>query len=77
MEDMEKVALTALPRDLNALTGSQSPSYRRLYFMVLDGRVPAQQVNGRYFVRRSDLPGIAAMLGMTRSTASTKTSVAA
>lgn len=59
------VALTALPRELTALTGKQAPSYRRLWTLTVDGCLPAEQVNGRYQVRRVDLPGIAALLGLT------------
>ncbi len=61
----ETVALTALPRELTALTGKQAPSYRKLWSLTVDGRLPAEQINGRYQVRRADLPGIAAMLGLS------------
>ena len=65
MNAVELEALTALPRELTALTGTQAPGYRRLWTEVVDGRIPAEQVNGRYQVRRTDLPAIAASLGMT------------
>lgn len=64
MTNQETVALTALPRELATLTGKPSPSYRRLYSLTLDGSLPAEQDNGRWFVRRTDLPAIAAMLGL-------------
>lgn len=64
MTHLEMVALTALPRELVALTGGEVPSYRKLWTMVVDGRLPAEQVNGRYQVRRSDIPEIAAKLGL-------------
>lgn len=59
------VALTALPRELTALTGKQAPSYRKLWSLIVDGRVSANQVNGRYQVPRTDLPAIAVLLGLT------------
>lgn len=59
------VALTALLRELTALTGEQAPSYRKLWTMTVDGRIPADQVNGRYRVRRADLPAIAGLVGLT------------
>ena len=60
----EMMALTALPRELTALTGKQAPSYRKLWSLTVDGRIPADQVNGRYQVRRADLPAIATALGL-------------
>lgn len=59
------IPLTSLSRELNAFTGQPSPSYRRLYGLTLDGRLPAEQVNGRWFVQRSDMPAIAQTLGLT------------
>jgi hypothetical protein len=65
MTDTALVALTALPRELAALTGGDVPSYRKLWTMVVDGRLPALQTNnGRYQVARSDLPNICASLGL-------------
>ena len=60
----EMVALTALPRELAALTGQPVPSYRKLWTMVVDGRLSATQVNGRYQVDRAGLPAICAVLGL-------------
>lgn len=59
------IPLPALSRELTALTGKQSPSYRQLWTLTVDGRIPAEQRNGRYQVMRTDLPGIAASLGLT------------
>ena len=64
MNAVELVALTALPRELKALTGAEAPTYRRLWTLTVDGRIPAEQINGRYQVRRADLPDIASTLGM-------------
>jgi hypothetical protein len=65
MTNPEMLALTALPRELAALTGQEAPSYRKCWTMTVDGRVPAIQVNGRYQVRRIDLPQIAVLVGLT------------
>lgn len=65
MTNQEMVALTALSRELFALTGKQGPGHRKLWQLTVDGRLPAEQVNGRYHVRRADLPAIADMLGLT------------
>lgn len=64
MANPDVLGLAALPRELSALTGKPSPSYRQLYNMTLDGRLPAEQVNGRYQLRRTDLPAIAVSLGL-------------
>lgn len=45
-----RVPLTALSRELAALTGKPAPSYRKLYVAILDGKLPADQVDGRYIV---------------------------
>lgn len=64
MANPDTLGLAALPRELSALTGKPSPSYRQLYNMTLNGRLPAEQVNGRYQPRRADLPAIAISLGL-------------
>ena len=64
MKQNDTVALTSLPRELAELTGAPAPGYRRLYNMAVDARIPVEQVNGRWRVRRTDLPGIAAQIGL-------------
>lgn len=59
------IALPRLASELKKLTGVAGPSYRRLYFMALDGRLTIETINGRHFVRSEDLPEIAAILGLT------------
>ena len=61
---LERFPLTVLNSELAALTGRAGPGYRKLYLKVLDGLIPAERVDGRYFVRRVDLPGIAVTLGL-------------
>jgi hypothetical protein len=65
---MDSILLPHLPRELAEFTGSAPPSYRRIYGLVLDGRVPAEQANGRWSVKREHLPMIAEALGMTAAT---------
>ena len=57
-----KVPLTALSRELAALTGGPVPSYRALWTKIVNGELPAEQVNGRYF---ADPRVIAQKLGLT------------
>ncbi len=65
MKTTERVALTALSGELKALTGVEvAPSYRKLWVMTVDGRLPATLVSGRYQVSRDDLPAICEMLGL-------------
>lgn len=62
---MDWFPLTQLPRELRAsrLMGDGVPGYRRCYNLVLDDRLPGVElVDGRYRVRRSALPEIAAAL---------------
>ena len=61
----ETIALTALPREVATYTGQQAPSYRKLWTMVVDGLLPAEQISGRYRVRRADLPAIVVQLGLS------------
>jgi hypothetical protein len=63
---MKTVPLTQLSRELAALTGKPGPSYRKLYLQILDGRLPAVQINGRYEI---DLDVAAEVLGLTEPAA--------
>jgi hypothetical protein len=68
MPHPDKVPLAQLPRELQHLTGARSPSYRTLYNAVLDAVIPAELINGRWYVDRSHLPAIAIQLGMAALT---------
>ena len=35
-----------------------APSYRELYAMILDGRLPAKRIRGRWYIEREDVIGI-------------------
>jgi hypothetical protein len=65
----DEFALSLLPRELAAYTGRPTPSYRDLYMRVVDGRLPAHQTNGRWFIRRTDLPVIAEATGLASAPA--------
>jgi hypothetical protein len=62
----KQVPLTKLPLELAKLTGKPPLSYRRLYLLVLDGKIPAEQdpVTGRYTV---DVRAAVDALGMTEA----------
>ncbi len=60
-----RVPLTALSRELTARTGKPAPGYRKLWSMIVNGELPAEQLmNGRYEV---DPDVIAEKLGLTTS----------
>ncbi len=40
------------------------PSYRKLNYLMLDGKIRTQVINGRRYVAEPDLPVIARMLGL-------------
>lgn len=63
------INLAQLPRELARLTGGNPPAYRDLYQRVLNGQIPAESVNGRWYVAAADLPSIAAALGLTAENA--------
>ena len=60
MTDTERVPLSELPREISALNGGHTPSYRTLYNACIDARIPADKGdNGRWTVLRRNLPLIA------------------
>lgn len=63
------IPLPLLPRELAALTGQPAPTYRCLYGLALDGRLPTEHLNGRHYLPRERLPEAAALVGMTAGTA--------
>jgi hypothetical protein len=44
-----------------------APRYRQIYNLILDGRIEAEQVNGRYRVARNNLAIVAEVLGLTKN----------
>ena len=63
MSHHHHLALTELPRELARVLGESFtlPSYRQIYTRVLNGEIPADRSNGRWYVRRDDVPRIADM----------------
>jgi ferric-dicitrate binding protein FerR (iron transport regulator) len=57
------IPLPKAPAALEARGAKPVPRYRHLYNLVLDRRIPAQQINGRWHVDDADLPAIARALG--------------
>ena len=59
------IGLSQVPREIQDITtdGSTVP-YRKLYNSVLDGDVPAEQVRGRWYVRRKNLKRVASFMGL-------------
>ena len=73
-----KIRLSNLPRELARLTDAPIPRARRLYALVLDGRIPAEQgSNGRWMLAHDDLPVIAERLGLPISAERARTSASA
>lgn len=65
---METFPLSLLARELIAMTRDLVPGHRKLHRLVLDGYLPAEMVNGRWFIRRTDLPTIAGLLRLSIKT---------
>jgi hypothetical protein len=63
------ISIAHLPRELAPLTGKITPTYRKIYESVLNGLIPAEQVRGRWFVSRKDLPAIAETFRQPRKAA--------
>jgi hypothetical protein len=61
---MDLIPLPRLALKIRQLTGESDLSYSRIYRAIIDGRIPAVQRNGRYYVREMDIPVICAALGL-------------
>lgn len=55
----DRIPLTQLQLELRN-AGGPSIGYRRLYNLILDGRLPAERGNTTWTVARDDLPAIIA-----------------
>lgn len=64
----EVIPITNLSAEIRRFTGQDGPGYRRLHYLACDGKLPAHQMRGRWLIRRSDLPAVAEMLGLTALT---------
>jgi hypothetical protein len=49
---VDRIPLTIVPRAIREAVkdSSTAPSYRRIYVAVLNGSIPADQINGRWHV---------------------------
>ena len=58
--------ILGLPQIPGALKGvaQELPTYRHLYDAAVNGRIPAWQSHGRWYLRRSDLRATAEALGL-------------
>jgi hypothetical protein len=56
----DRIPLTQLPRELRE-AGGPPVGYRRLYNLILDGRLPALRDERAWTVARDDLPAIIAV----------------
>jgi hypothetical protein len=64
MSHNPSIPLTTLSRRLSEATGGKA-SYRMLYAAVLDGRLPAEQIRGRWHVpANASIEEIARKLGL-------------
>jgi hypothetical protein len=55
----QDIKLTQLAHEISKLTTGPTPGYRALYDMALSAKIPAQLGhNGRWIVRREDLPRV-------------------
>jgi hypothetical protein len=59
----DRVSLTELPREISALNGGRTPTYREVYNACVDAKIPADKGdNGRWTVLRRNVPMIAKIL---------------
>ncbi len=49
-------------------TGALPPTQRQFYYRIVDGRIPAELINEKWHLRRTNFPAIAAFLGLIART---------
>lgn len=54
----------ALKEFVGPAAEQEVPGYRKLNYLMLDGKIRTQVINGRRYVAEPDLPVIARMLGL-------------
>jgi hypothetical protein len=64
MADDHRIPLPLLPGEFRRMGANPVAPYRILLTAAMDARIPADRVNGRWYVERADLPQIAAALEM-------------
>jgi hypothetical protein len=68
MTSEDRCALSDIPAELRRRYG-QTASYSVLWKAAVEGDFPAERVRNRWFVRRSDLPRVAQVLGIPTASA--------
>ena len=58
----DKIPLVTLSRELADFTKKPPVSYRVLYSLCIDGKLPATREHAGWFVERADLPAVARIL---------------
>jgi hypothetical protein len=66
---VDRIPLTVVPRAIREAVSdmSSAPSYRRIYVAILNGSIPADQINGRWHVN-SNLSPIIKHFGLFEKT---------
>jgi hypothetical protein len=62
--DMLTTPLKLLPATLKQRTGRTPPKYFQCYHAILDARIPAHKVSGKWHVNDSDLPLVERVFGL-------------
>jgi hypothetical protein len=62
--DNNRIPLPVVASELRAMGADPVPPYRIFLTAILDARIPATRVTGRWYVERKDLPQIAETLGI-------------
>jgi hypothetical protein len=66
----DPILLTGVKREAEKIVGATiAVPYRKLYEMALNGDIPAEQINGRWHVERSNIRAVANALLARRSVA--------
>ena len=61
---MSQISIAHIGRKIAALTGKPGPTHQQVYSAVLRGAVPAEFLNGRWYMREADVPLMAQALGI-------------
>lgn len=64
----DRIPLTQLPLELRN-AGGPTVGYRRLYNMILDGRLPAERGSTAWSISRADIPAVIAALALPQRAA--------
>lgn len=69
-ENSDRLSPPATTHEVVKQTGQPVPGgHRTIWNMAVNGRIPAEQENGRWYIRRADLPAVIAALGLAQQPA--------